>query len=630
MIDKNSPRGSVEDRGPASSAPEVQSSFFSTLRSLGADLSSGHVRLDQGQEKSAGDPPETEERKYVLEGELGQGGMGTVYRVRDQELNRSLAMKVIRVPGADPASAVLNENLLSRFLEEAQVTGQLDHPGIVPLHELGVDPKGRIYFTMRLVKGMHLGRLFDAIQSEDGGEEGWTIDRALVVMIKVCEALSYAHSKGVIHRDLKPENIMAGRFGEAYVMDWGLAKVRGRPDIVKTRDDEAQLSQSIVKTNRSGEESGSEYDTQYGSAIGTPSFMAPEQARGEWETVDELSDIYSLGAVLYQMLTGTAPYLPDKARVAPHTILRWVLDGPPQRIRKLAPSAPKDLVAIAEKAMSRERDERYASAVELGADLRRYLRGKPVRALEIGRLSLAARWCRRNPVVAGLLLAVSLGGGFGLRSLSNLSGQLVRASALDSVAMKADILEAVNSLYSSEIVARVDREHVSVTHDYQDFEGAIPLPATFLTSLGERISSLESGVGVRHYSDLPFKFRKDGGPRDEFERLAMTTLRETPGEPVIEFTEIAGKPVVRYATARVLKESCIDCHNTHPDSAKRDWVVGDVRGVLEIIRPLEKDDARTRLGLRGTFLTISGIVAGLMLLAIGVLIHRVRGESKWL
>lgn len=633
MPSKNAPHGdqAADGEGPdgtsldATNLPSVESTVLNTLRSLGAETANPRVVLGEGAVAKLKESLQSEERKYVLEGELGQGGMGTVYRVRDCELNRSLAMKVIRIPGSDASAAVMDEGLLSRFLEEAQVTGQLDHPGIVPLHELGVDPNGRIYFTMRLVRGMHLGQLFDAIHKEQGGKDGWTIDRALVVMMKVCDALAYAHSKGVIHRDLKPANIMAGRFGEAYVMDWGLAKVSGRKEVLIPRPDTTQMTQSLVKTRRSQEGTDSEFSTEYGSVFGTPSYMAPEQARGELEIVDHLSDIYSMGAILYRLLTGQSPYVPKNARVEPHMVLRWALEGPPKPIREIAPKIPPELAAIAEKAMSREREDRYRSADELGADIRQYLRGRPVTALRFGPVARTVRWCRKNPMVAGLLLAVTVGGTVGLKSLSSLSSKLVQESALESVGMKSEILEAVNALYSSEIVGRVDRDHVEVTHDYSDKGGAIPLPATFLTSLGKQISTLQSGVDVHHYSDFPFDFRGDeGGPRDDFEREAMVQLRKDPTKPFYEFTKVDNKPVLRFATARVLVASCIDCHNTYPGTPKTDWKVGDVRGVLEIIRPLEQDHARTQAGLQGTFLTIASIVVGLMAVSALVLIQRTR------
>jgi serine/threonine protein kinase len=165
--------------------------------------------------------------RYRVKDELGHGGMGVVLRVFDDELKRHLAMKLIRRGEKARGKGVADTSTIGRFLDEAQVTAQLEHPGIVPVHELGLDSQGNLYFTMRLVKGKDLGHVFGLVRSE---QEGWNQTRALGALLKACEALAYAHSKGVIHRDLKPSNIMVGRFGEVYVMDWGLAKVLGVED----------------------------------------------------------------------------------------------------------------------------------------------------------------------------------------------------------------------------------------------------------------------------------------------------------------------------------------------------------------------------------------------------------------
>src|SRR5262245_35996380 len=168
--------------------------------------------------------------RYKLEGEIARGGMGAILRVWDEDLQRHLAMKVVLGQGeAAPSGKTppVDSRRLARFLEEAQVTSQLDHPGIVPVHELGLDAKGCVYFTMKLVKGKTLKDVLDELAA---GEGDWTQTRVLGVIQKVCDAMAYAHHKGVIHRDLKPTNVMVGRFGEVYVMDWGLARVLDRPD----------------------------------------------------------------------------------------------------------------------------------------------------------------------------------------------------------------------------------------------------------------------------------------------------------------------------------------------------------------------------------------------------------------
>jgi len=199
--------------------------------------------------------------------------------------------------------------------------------------------------------------------------------------------------------------------------------------------------------------------------------------------------------------------------------------------------------------------------------------------------------------------------------LSHLTDQLVRSAALESVAQQADVLREVNDSYS-DVVRRAKAGGLSVKHNYQDNPAAIPIPATFTIELGQQISEREGGgVQVRLYSDYPFRSRRNGGPRDDFEREAWRRLQEEPALPVYRFEDYKGRPALRYATARQMQQACVDCHNSHPDSPKTDWRVGDVRGVVEIIRPLDRDAARTREGLRGAFVFVGGVCALLLALA---------------
>src|SRR5688500_466293 len=205
--------------------------------------------------------------------------MGVVLRVWDEDLRRHLAMKVMLGKGLGTAAGRPSDpKLLARFLEEAQVTGQLDHPGIVPVHDLGLDAEGRVYFTMKLVKGVTLGEVFD---ERARGEGGWTQQRVLGLLLKVCEAMSYAHAKGVIHRDLKPANVMVGKFGEVYVMDWGLAKILGREDgkDVRIRPNGAPPEGGRRRSDRRArpaEMPDTALYTMDGDVLGTPAYMPPE------------------------------------------------------------------------------------------------------------------------------------------------------------------------------------------------------------------------------------------------------------------------------------------------------------------------------------------------------------------
>lgn len=311
-------------------------------------------------------------------GELGVGGMGEVRLVRDRKLNRRLAMKIIHARVLNHSSSAV------RFIEEAQVCAQLQHPNIVPIHELGVLPDGRLFFTMKEVKGQSLSDVIQAVHTKvvDGQFQasgtGWTFRGLIEVFRQVCQAIAYAHSKGVLHRDLKPENIMLGEFGEVHVVDWGIAKVLGRTDRASEDGDF-----DLVSTDR---QLHGGYRTQMGQVAGTPSYMSPEQARGEIDLLDSQSDVYSLGAILYEILSGRPPFLGSSML----EVLEQVRTGPPVSIETRPEdkldleqeneavevlNVPKFLVTACEKAMSRQKEDRYPSAAALASDISAWLEG---------------------------------------------------------------------------------------------------------------------------------------------------------------------------------------------------------------------------------------------------------------
>jgi WD40 repeat protein/tRNA A-37 threonylcarbamoyl transferase component Bud32 len=300
-----------------------------------------------------------ERHHYVVEGEIAKGGMGRVIAARDRRLGRDVAIKEL-LPK--------NRDATRRFEREARITARLQHPAIIHVYEAGVWPGGEPFYAMHKVAG----RSLDKVVAERA-----TLNERLGLLphvIAVADALAYAHSERVIHRDLKPSNVLVGEFGETVVIDWGLAK-----DL-----DAVDLGDSLVRPRTGSDE------TMSGSVVGTPAYMPPEQARGE--SVDERADVYALGALLYKVLVGHGPYAGNTAQ----EIVDQVVAGPPQPVDDREPGTPADLAAIVQKAMAREREQRYATAGELAADLKRFQTGQLVAAHRYTAGQLFWRWLQRR------------------------------------------------------------------------------------------------------------------------------------------------------------------------------------------------------------------------------------------
>ena len=343
--------------------------------------------------------------KYTLGPTIGMGGMGTVLRAEEIPIRRTVAMKVMRNEDS--------ETELLRFVEEAQVTGQLEHPNIVPVHELGLNEEGRLYFTMKFVRGATLHEVLRRLAERDAETvRRFPLVQLLTIFQKVCDAVAFAHSKGVIHRDLKPANLMIGQYGEVLVMDWGLAKVIDRHTDAAT---DAGLPARTAVVSVRQEEPASQ--TLAGTVMGTPHFMSPEQARGEGDSVDSRSDIYSLGAILYQILSLRPPVSGSLSKEVLANVCAGRIEPLTGAARDPAPPhlpgrrVPEALAAVALKALSVDRDARYQTVPALQAEITAYQGGFATHAQHattFRQFALAVARYKRESIVAAVFLLLLL------------------------------------------------------------------------------------------------------------------------------------------------------------------------------------------------------------------------------
>jgi WD40 repeat protein/tRNA A-37 threonylcarbamoyl transferase component Bud32 len=305
--------------------------------------------------------------RYVVVELIGKGGMGEVVLAYDDRLRREVAIKRLRKDQAD-------EDAVGRFLQEAQVTAQLDHPNIMPVYDMGTGPDGAPFFAMKRVLGRSLQ------EKMNDGQLGSMVVR-MDVFRKICDAIAFAHSRGVLHRDLKPGNVMVGEFGEVLVLDWGCAKMH-------SADEEDADERQQVTSDRSEIDSDR---TIVGSIIGTPAYMSPEQAQGQVDSLDERSDVYSLGAILYALVAGRKPYSGTAREV-----LDMVAAGRVPAPRRRHPSFPRELEAIVLHAMEKDPAARYGSVIALRNDVQSWLEGLPVSVMRYSRLLRIRKWFGRH------------------------------------------------------------------------------------------------------------------------------------------------------------------------------------------------------------------------------------------
>jgi serine/threonine protein kinase len=311
-------------------------------------------RLREGAEA-----PDLAGTRYRLLDRIARGGMGVVYAAEDENLQRRVALKVLDVPGSDG-------DLANRLIREARVLAALEHPGIVPVHDVGTLADGRVFYTMKFVEGRRLDKYIESVIS---------IPDRLRLFLRICDAVAFAHARGVLHRDLKPANIMVGPFGEVLVMDWGLAKILRSADsnVARVADPEATIFEKPNQPSTDGNTTEISVVTGHGTVMGTPGYMSPEQARGDIEYLDARSDIFSLGALLRFLLTGK----PE--------------DTTAPGISRL----DKSLAAICAKSMAASPAERYPNVQEMALDISRYLDGLAVGAHRESIFEKGIRFYRR-------------------------------------------------------------------------------------------------------------------------------------------------------------------------------------------------------------------------------------------
>ncbi len=491
-------------------------------RDLARRLLEGVVRLD----------------RFELQAELGVGSFGYVFRAWDPRLERVVALKVQR------AGSLASPEEAERFLREARSAAQLKHPSIVATYETG-QTEDNIWFLVC--------EYIDGVTLEQRLKEGpFSPEQAAAIVGELADALQYAHEQGVVHRDVKPSNIILDSQQRAHVMDFGLAK-RDTGDLTMTSD---------------------------GRVLGTPAYMSPEQAAGASHEVDARSDIYSLGVVLYEMLTGERPFHGNR-----RLLLLQVLEDDPRPPHAVKPGLPRDLEVICLKAMSKAPSRRYQTAREMADDLRRFAEGQPILARPMGPVERTLRWCRRYPLAVSVLVAVLVGSAAGLWYLSSLTEYFVRQTALESARLETKMLDEVWRFYSDEI-SDIDpaTTNVVITENYQHHASLAAVAGHVRHRLGRADQPPQSRHGSPRLQPLPLA--------DAQRRRAAGRIR--PGGPGVSGSTRQARRSIRRPSTPIswTRTAAASCSTTPP---------GTWRRAVSAVTTIPTAAARRRTGRKATW-----------------------------
>jgi len=442
------------------------------------------------------------------------GGLGEVFLAEDVELHREMALKEIK------RAHTGHKDLRVRFLLEAEITGNLEHPGIVPIYGLGTYPDGRPYYAMRFIRGHTLAAAIQLFhQKAPVRFDALEFRQLLGRFVAVCQAIAYAHNRGVLHRDVKPDNIMLGKFGETLVVDWGLAKVVGRPDAGAP----GPGGEGLLNPLRGGLA-----QTTMG-VVGTPAYMSPEQAAGKVEELGPATDVYSLGATLYALLTNRAPF---KGPVV--EVIKQVERGEWLPPRQIQGSVPPALDAICRKAMALRPEDRYGSALALAEDVEHFLGDEPVAAYQEPAGARLRRWMRKRPkrVTAAAVLLVAAVIGLTLGTVLLERSNLEARENLVMVTEQATYFRGVNEdLLMNEPGMQPLRQEIlqKVLKDYQRFLKKRP---------GDPLARQEMAGAKRQLGELYLQVghtKEAGSLEEQAVEEYQGLLRETPADRGLRF-----------------------------------------------------------------------------------------------